>query len=154
MKNQPNASTLIHFDVNINTCNIGTYPPDLKVTLSKDLQEILGFNDDEISGLPTASVRPPDILRGMTALYVYVDIVAPRIVGDTRVPLLRTVPIGDVKPHDNVFVPFSNPQFVPVTFTNTRVIKTRVCRDDGTVVDFKSGKTILNLELRRVDRRR
>lgn len=140
---------LVVYNINTNLVHVGTHPPTIKVSLSRDLREILGMPDRVVFGLPTESVRPPDVLRGMTALYVYVSFVAPRPVGDTRAPLLRTVPISG-EPHANIHVPFATPQYVPVSYTSGRVVEVTIARDDGRTVDFKGGKTILNVNLRRV----
>ncbi len=54
-----------------------------------------------------------DMAQGFYSLYVYTDVVEPRVVGDTVVPLLRVVPI-EGKHGDVVSKSFDNVQYVPV----------------------------------------
>ena len=67
-----------------------------KFRLYSDLSDILGFQNitsdaDHSITLPANSVV--DMRRGFESLYIYWSMVAPRVVGDKIVPLLRIVPI-------------------------------------------------------------
>lgn len=137
------------YNININLMYVGTHPSTIKVSLSRNLREILGMPNRAVCGFPTQSVRPPDVLRGMTALYVDVSLVVPRAMGYTRAPLLRTVPISG-EPHPNIHVLFATPQYVPILYTSGRVVEVTITRDNGQTVNSKGGKTIFNLNLHRV----
>ena len=75
-----------------------------------------------------------------------------RAVGDVNVNLLAIVPVSGAR-FDNVSHQFVRPQFVGVEPGVIRKIEVVVRRDDGTAVRFKSGKTIAELEFRRVKKR-
>ena len=87
-----------------------------KFTLYGDLPDILGFgawSGDSTTSL-TSSARSMfvrassivDLRRGFESLYVYSSIVAPRIVGDKIAPLLRIVPITEIRDDTGRPVPF------------------------------------------------
>jgi hypothetical protein len=84
----------------------------------------------------------------ITALYVYCDIVRPRVVGDSRVSLLRPVPVtGD---HGkNVFFSFTNVHYLPINTNIFQTVEIDIRDDTGQPVPFRSGRVVITLHLRR-----
>ena len=122
-----------------------------KFWFTPDLCQILGLKEGRIIGASERyeSESVPDIERGMTSLYVYSNVVDSRFVGNSYVPLLRTVPIRSSR-FVNEHVEFANIQYLPVAYTDSEVIEIRVCRDNGRTVYFNGGKVIVNLHFRQV----
>lgn len=119
------------------------------VMMSRDVAWVLGFEPDvEYAAEINRSQNPPDINAGFTSLYVYSSVVSPRHVGDSLVPLLRTVPITESERNSTVFFEFSNVQYSPVSNTSTDLIEVDIRRDDGERVSFRSGKVVLTVRFR------
>ena len=65
-----------------------------KVTFSKDLGNMLGARCEEYTSRTTYHTdREIDIFQGIYSIFVYCDVVEPRIVGDVMTPLLTTIPV-------------------------------------------------------------
>ena len=119
------------------------------LSLSDDLNEILGFRQGEVIGYPGLISRYPcDISRGMTGLFVYSDVIENRMVGDTRVLLLRIVPVKG-QSYDNVSQDFAYPQYHRVANYDNRDISIKVARDTGETIVFPSGKVSVVLHFRK-----
>ena len=115
---------------------------------------ILGFRDNPLIGPNdgTDIVREADSVvdmsRGFESLYVYTNVVEPRVVGDSLVPLLRIVPLSGMQ-GDTVSKTFQKTQYVPV-----------LCKEFGTIeidtsrsVPFERGKVVVTLHFRRIKSR-
>jgi len=124
----------------------------LNVTLSRGISTQLGFGTDKspMGYGATESKNHPDIDSGMTSLFVYSSVVAPRMVGDNLVPLLRVVPLREErkKKFNDTYQEFRKVHYTPVCNVNTDLIEVDIRRDDGESVSFTSGKTILTLHFR------
>ena len=117
--------------------------------MTKDLSEILGLPPrTAIVGAETES-STPDINRGMTSLFVYSDVVSERPVGDVMVPLLRVVPLSDVR-NETTYVEFKQVHYLPVANHSSEIVSVTVARDNGDIMKFYGGKVIVNLHFRRV----
>ncbi len=82
------------------------------------------------------------------ALYLYSDVVEDELVGDSKVPLLRTVPISG-KRGDMVNINFPRPFFKPVTKGYINSIEIEIKDDTGKNISFNSGKVICVLHFRK-----
>ena len=123
-----------------------------RVQLYGDLPQALGIPPSTVLESPSMiqGKLVADIDRGMTALFVYADIVDKHLVGDSYVQLLRVVSLSknDI-PYENVGVEFSNIQYHEVGNFRGREVEVRVARDDGQTVEFNSGKVMLVLHFRK-----
>ena len=84
------------------------------ITLYEQMAKILGFGGGGDLKILKSNESPYVAeLHSITSIYVYCNIVQPQIVGNTMVPLLRTIPVsgnlGDV-----ITKTFTNIQYVPV----------------------------------------
>ena len=130
-----------------------TIANDLTVSFSDTLCEILGLhkyrgfsvNDSEIqsTGCPDLSSATP-----LTSLYVYCDLVRPRVVGHSMVPLLRVVPTKGRR-GENVQESFHHIQFVPMCMHNFHEIEIDIRDDTGMRVPFETGRVVVTLLFRR-----
>ena len=113
------------------------------VVLPPLLQYMLGF---EAYGVRKGTVAryPPDLRGGIDALFVYSDIVEPQIVGDTKAPILRIIPVSgsftDIV--DRVFVA---PHYVPVLNKQFSSVRITIKTDQDRLVPFQFGKVIVKL---------
>lgn len=82
------------------------------------------------------------------ALFVYCDIVEYQSVGDTKAPLIRTVPMlyKDNLVSSNTFI---KPYYHPVKKDYIKQIEIELRNDTGALVQFQTGKSILVLHFRR-----
>ena len=111
------------------------------------LTRVLGFKPQVIDG-EWSSPYVADLNSMFSLLYVYTDIVAPQIVGDTEAPLLRVVSVTG-HDGDTVNVQYDRPHYVPVVRNCFNTIEVEVRLNSGDFVPFERGKLILVLHFRR-----
>ena len=118
----------------------------ITVKFSRHLSRLMGFKNKMSS--PQLGYRPADLKRGVYSLYVYCDACEECIVGDTKVKLLRIVPIqgeqGQYICHN-----FDFPTYTQVQTKNFSEIKIHITDDVGKTIPFRSGKSIVTLHFRR-----
>ena len=90
-----------------------------------------------------------DVDKGFYSLYVYADILGPRAVGDSEVPLLRTVPVQGI---DGEFITreYVNPLYLPVERNHIDTINLAISKDTGELVPFERGKSMVTLHFRKI----
>ena len=64
-----------------------------QIELSPTLQRMLGMQEAYLSQGSHRGVHVVDVNQGFYSLYVYCNLIEPWLVGDSRAPLLRIVPI-------------------------------------------------------------
>ena len=92
--------------------------------------------------------RIVDVFPDITSLYVYCDLATHQIVGDTRVPLTRIVPVTG-KPGANVTKLYQNVQYVPCRGGRIQNIEVDIRDDTGQPIPFTTGRVVVTLHLRR-----
>ena len=127
-----------------------TLPLDVQLILSPQLAQLLGFNHNKFIG-PTYlfADHTPDLNIQIGALYVYLSIIENRIVGDTRAPLLRIIPIHSTKGDETLFYSFINLQFIPVRITSFDHVTVNIRDGQGNLVSFEKGAVIATLQFQR-----
>ena len=124
-----------------------------RILLSKHLSEIMGVPQNiratsKTEGRVYRGKRVLNTLPDLTSLYVYCDLVQHQIVGDSKVPLLRIVPVkgkgGDIVTHT-----YENIQYVPVKGGDIFSIEIDIRDDTGKNVSFGSGRVLAILHLRK-----
>ena len=145
----------VMFDALSNRCALKSPDSALSVKFSEQLGVILGFEPDtwfcpasDASNIITNS-RQPDIEAGMTALFIYCNLVSPRCVGGQNVRLLRAVTIPHKAERENVMREFQHTYYLPVESGSYRSVSIDIYRDDGTAVTFEGGKVIVTLHLKK-----
>ncbi|ELU02603.1 hypothetical protein CAPTEDRAFT_207313 [Capitella teleta] len=119
-------------------------PANIKLMMDKNSNPLLSFSEkSELLSLHSStkiySTSKGTLNQHLSALYVYCNIVKPRVVGDSMVSLLRSVPV--TKKHgENVFKSFHNVHYVPLSTRNFHDIEIDI-RDD-TVQGFHSKEDV------------
>jgi hypothetical protein len=137
---------------------------------SPDLAHIFGFGGDDVfigANINLESTFPVDICR-FHSIIVYIDIIQHGIIGDTRAPVLRTLPFGtrvqsmkktrqfdfdDVVRFDTYMthVSFNYLQYKPLLKKNFNQISVTLRDQTGSLIPFQSiGHSRLTLGFRKV----
>jgi hypothetical protein len=122
------------------------------VRISEHLKYMLGFDDKDVDeflpGNKYLARFPTDLRGGTDSLYVYCDLVEPQIVGNVRVPLLRTVAVtgnyGQVI--DDIF---HSPHYLPLQQTSFSSVHITINSDTNEPLRFQFGKSVIKLHFRR-----
>lgn len=98
---------------------------------------------DEITG-----ATAPDSTGGVSLLYIYSQLVAPRIVSTSDVSLLRAVSIKPAPLSSRQVVTFNSPQYVPIDIETCDKIHIQIRNSFGEIVHFTSGNVLLTLHIK------
>ena len=123
--------------------------PQFSLKFSAKLEQILGLKPGEWWSATWYGTYPTDILAGFNTLYIYTDIIDYQCVGDSHVPLLRTVHITGRK-NEVVTVTYDKPHYVPLSKRQFDEICIEVKSDQNQLVSFVVGKVIAKLHFRPV----
>ncbi len=121
-----------------------------RLIFSPLLQAILGFGKHPHTRTQLAQ-RAADINACVHSMFIYSNIVAPRIVGDAMVPLLRVIAVHGTH-NEYVVENFYHLQYTPVRLRNFQTIEIDLRNNLGTAMPFHSGEAILSLHFRRTTR--
>ena len=121
------------------------------IRLTGDLATVLGFQEgaiiksDRVTTSPYAAVP----LGSLFNIYVYCDAIEPQVVGGTKTPCLRILPI-DAK-HDDVVIAkeFNSPNYMSLINHRISVISFKIADDSGENIAFDYGKTVVCLHFRK-----
>lgn len=86
-------------------------------------------------------------------MFVYCDIIEPRIVGDVYTPLLRVIQAcgkTNAIPGETAMKTLSPPHYIPLLLTNFRTIEINIRDHLGRPIPFESGTLTVTLHFRRV----
>jgi len=123
------------------------------VEFSTCLGDILGLSVNDWTKVTTISGHKPSRVRRARAFptaYVYADIVQPVAVGDTQVPLLRTVNVDvDDDEAQMIHHVYATPLFVPLGKKHFQTIEVNIMTDIGQAMPFVDGKSIVVLHFKR-----
>ena len=96
--------------------------------------------------------QKPDFQESKYNLYIYCNLVNNTIVGDTQVPLLRTVAVNNKNQNKYVSEHFQDLRYMPLASNFYQYIEIQITDDYGELIDFQSGKVIVTLHLRQKNR--
>ena len=123
-----------------------------RVELDEYLAHILGFKQVNTYGEKGKKrVESPfaSSIQGLTALYIYTDIITGQFVGEVRAPLLRIVNWSHAKKNvDTESIVFDRPIFCPLLTNRFDTIQIVVMDDKGEEIKFESGTVVVILEFR------
>ena len=116
--------------------------------LSSALQAILGMEKGTMGAGKHQGTQVVDIHQGFYSLYVYCNLIEPWLVGDTRAPLLRIVP---VEGHGGQMITktYQHIQYLPLSQKHFRTIDIDIKKDTGEKVPFELGKLVVTLHFRK-----
>lgn len=122
------------------------------IKFSPKLQYMLGFSDEvsfSVISFPLLTGKyPVDLKGGFYSLYVYCDLISNQIVGNSLVPLLRTVTIEGGH-EDTINAVFTSPHYIPLSKREFDSIEIKINDDQNQPVKFNYGKVLVKLHLRR-----
>ena len=81
------------------------------------------------------------------SLYVYTDIVEAHMVGDSKVPLIRIVPV-ETTATEIVMKTFLSPQYIPVSRKQFNTIEMNIRLHTGELVPFAARHLLVTLHFR------
>jgi hypothetical protein len=126
-------------------------PRTVTIKLSRKLADVLGFERnilDTSDGQMVQNSKTPYLNDYLSMAFVYCDLIESTIVGDTRVPLLRTVKV-DVKSQPLIHRTYTNPIYVPLQKKHFDSVEINIMTDTGDPVPFVPGKSVVVLHFRR-----
>lgn len=121
------------------------------IKFSAHLKHVLGF-ENSLNLKPVVQAKySPDLKAGFYALYVYSNLVENQLVGSMQVPLLRIVPIEGIQ-GQIVEKIYNSPHYVNLLCKDFDVIEINIKNDQNYFVPFESGKVIVTLHFRKVQK--
>ena len=119
-----------------------------QLELSPTLQRMLGMQEVYLSQGSHRGVHVVDVNQGFYSLYVYCNLIEPWLVGDSRAPLLRIVPIEG---HSGQMITktYQHIHYLPLLQKHFRTIEIDIKKDTGERVPFELGKLVVTLHFRK-----
>ena len=128
----------------------------LGIRFLKGLNFVLGFEDDFYNNVGKNNVgktivgvgvvpgdHPPQVNRGINNMYIYASICQPIQVGDSTVPLLKSVWIDNNKRlykfGEVQSISINNPMYVPICSSSINSVEINIRSDSGKLVPFIQG---------------
>lgn len=136
-------------------------PPGVTMLMNKEMCEISGFtpdahiigdfrllknNSDTHNTVEADWVA--DVHMGLYTFFIYSDLVSPQIVGNVKVPLLRTVPIKQRRGVEQVTKTFIQPHYLPLAKSYIQSVEILIRDDTGNPISFQKGKCLVKLHIR------
>lgn len=132
------------------------------IILTKFLADILGFDKQKhffAQGKPTKhkekaffrifADRSPDLHIANYNMFIYSNLVTETLVGDSMLPILRSVPIDPEQRGKYITKSFEKPRYIPLSSNFFQNIEILICDDLGNPIKFQWGKTVIHLHLRK-----
>jgi len=121
------------------------------IRLSEHLQYMLGFEERDLYNwnmYKDIAKYPMDMRAGVDALYVYCDLIENQIVGNTREPLLRILPVqgnyGEIVDQD-----FVARHYIPLLKKEFSTVQISIKSDCDVLIPFAFGKVIVKLHFKK-----
>lgn len=127
----------------------GDFNAAVKLEVPIHIQKILGMRSTTLEVGLNENWVADDVadLDTVDSLYVYCDVVQPRVVGDSQVPLLRIVPV-EGKHGDLVTRIYENVHYVRVQKKNFQSMEINIRDRTGQKVPFERGTLNVTLHFR------
>ena len=107
----------------------------------------LGFSYNKLLSKTAMARKEADLNMALHLLYVYTDIVEAQIVGDSKVPLIRIVPV-ETTATEIVVKTFLSPQYIPVSRKQFNTIEMNIRLHTGELVPFAAGHLLVTIHFR------
>ena len=129
------------------TRKITAHARELQLWFGETIQRILGFRIHAISDGVTRGEHVVD-MDPLHSMYVYCDLLEPRVVGDKMTQLLRVVPV-EGRNGDMVTRIYENVHYVPLQRKSFEVVEIDIRDSVGEKVPFERGTLNVTLHFRR-----
>ena len=128
-------------------------PEDTYINMSTELANVLGFSRRELPRNKRHHIgeRPAKLEYASKTAYVYCDLIEPVFVGDTKTQLLRTANI-DAGAHGVANHIYTLPIYIPLQKKHFDTVEINIMTDTGEPVPFVSGRSVVTLHFRRIER--
>lgn len=83
-------------------------------------------------------------------MFVYCNLVENSIVGDTQVPLLRSIPVTEKDRAPYISQYFEDKRYLPLSSNFFQAIEIQITDEYGELIDFQYGKVIVTVHLRQI----
>ena len=144
-----NPAVKFYFNPATRRASISKFQENTTLRLSPKLVEILAMPDWEMHGTGKfAGAAVMDVDQSLKSLFIYTDLVQPRPVGDSVVPLLRTLPPVN-KEKDTMHYLFEKPHYIPLARFQFDSVEILLTNDRGVPLPFDGGHSIVTLHFRR-----
>lgn len=148
-----------HFTIDKLTgkCILSLYGQE-KVKMDMGLARILGFKDNSYKNVHKDMKRhrqivadyPPNLNANLNVIYIYTNLIQTSLVGNSYVPLLRTVPANLTTDFGNVVVEsFFLPHYFPLAARYFTYIEIKLTDHAGQPIQFMTGSVVAKLHIRR-----
>lgn len=141
------------YDQRLNRFDITTTTTDTNATLHLEngLHDVLGFTEKVIKFSKTIQKGDMEVnlMRGITSLFIYCDIVQPIHVGTIMAPLLRTVSFNVKQYGEMIHVNYMNPIYLNLNKSYFHKITVQIYDAVGVLIPFVEGLTTIVLHFRR-----
>ena len=128
-----------------------TLQTETQLKLEESLRAILGFKQNVFTNTrgpqKFVSELPIDLTKGVSCMYVYTDIIKPRIVGDTTARLLRVLPIRGAQ-GETTTLDMQNIQYMDVSNPDFDTVELLICDGVGKKIPFTYGRVVVTLHFR------
>lgn len=141
------------YDQRLNRFDIITVTTDTTATLELEngLHDVLGFTTNVLSynKKPQKGQMEVNLLRGITSLFVYCDVIKPYIVGNVMAPLLRTVTFNVKQYGEMIHVNYTNPMYLNLNQSYFDKMNITIYDSVGELIPFVEGLTTIILHFKR-----
>lgn len=143
-------SDIINFSYENGRVSVEFNDKSESINLLNGLHYILGFKDKDLTESQTARF-PPQLNRGLFAIFIYSNICSYSHVGDSLVPLLNVISMPSANENQIISIDVNNPMYVPVLYNTVREIEIKLTSDTGEELPFDSdmAKSIITLHFRK-----
>ena len=120
---------------------------DVALYVPTAMKSMLGITFDAFNPRQNQSDTVLD-MDPLNSLYIYCDLVEPRVVGHMTASLLRVIP-AEGNHGEMVCKTYENVHYIPVQRRNFQTVEIYIRDDTGEKVPFECGKSIVTLHFRR-----
>ena len=155
LNNDANFATYFTFsyDQRLNRFDIITNTTDTTASLhfKNGLHDILGFTEKVIHAnrqKVQKGTLEVNLLRGISSLFIYCDLIQPIHVGSIMAPLLRTVSFNVKQYGEMINAHYTNPIYLPINKSHIDSVGIRIYDVIGQLIPFVEGVTTMILHFR------
>ena len=144
----PNRKKLVYFSKDNVSKRVRILVKKGTLLLSFALARLLGFEAQHFSIGEYFSDSVTDLAHKYHTVFVYTDLIRPRIFGDSMVPLLATIPVK--AEHGNmVSKRYNRIDYYPLQARTFSTVEIDLRTDTGDQIPFEFGRVIVSLHFRK-----
>ena len=120
------------------------------------LLDVLGIQGQENHTLGHKTSSEGRVYQGLVdtdvryrTLWLYSNVCEHRGVGDTRAPLLRTIPVFRERGHVQMYIAYDRPWYIPVSGNYFPAIEILINNTAGEIVPFRPGQVVATLHFKK-----